>query len=91
MTEHPATPASRFIARFGVQQLVKWTGRDRSRIHAWTWPKARGGTGGLVPHAVRPGIIDGAKADLGEGIAHADFEPQGDEVYLTDAQPEAAQ
>lgn len=86
---HP-TPAARFIARYGVQRLSKWSRRDRSRIHAWTWPKSRGGTGGVIPHAVRDPIISGARDDLNEEIAFSDFEPREGESYLSEcgASPE---
>ena len=76
-----ATPAARLIKQFGVATLAGWTRRDRSRIHAWTWSKDRGGTGGLVPHAVRSSIIEGAAAQ-GESLTYADFEPQAGEAYL---------
>lgn len=78
-----ATPAARLIKQFGVATLAGWTRRDRSRVHAWTWPKDRGGTGGLVPHAVRSSIIEGAAAK-GEVLTYADFEPQAGEAYLPD-------
>lgn len=78
------TPAARIINRFGVKKIAEWTRRDRSRVHAWTWPKSRGGTGGVVPHAVRPAIIKGARADFGEVLGYADFEPMPGEAYLVD-------
>lgn len=82
MTFSVSTPAARMIARFSVQTLARWTRRDRSRVHAWTWPKSRGGTGGVVPHAVRPAIIQGALDDLQVVLAYADFEPIEGESYL---------
>lgn len=78
------TPAARLIARFSVQTLARWTRRDRSRVHAWTWEKARGGTGGVVPHAVRSSIIQGAKDDLGVDLTYAEFEPGEGEAYFSD-------
>lgn len=86
MTDTVATPASRLIARYGVQALSRWTGRDRSRVHAWTWPKSRGGTGGRVPHAVRPAIIEKAREELNDSLGYADFEPMAGEAYLPDAE-----
>ena len=83
MTAASKTPATRIIARFGVPNLVKWTGRHRGRVHAWTWPRARGGTDGVVPHGVRALIISGAKTDLGVEVSFADFEPSAGERYLT--------
>lgn len=83
----PATPASRIIGRFGVKNISAWTRRDRSRVHAWTWPRSRGGTGGVIPHAVRPAIIRGAQTDFGEALAYADFEPMPGEAYLAEPAP----
>lgn len=76
------TPAGRIIERFGVSRLAAWTGRHRSRIHAWAWPTEKGGTGGAVPARARPKIIQGALDDLGEVVSYAEFEPQAGEVYL---------
>ncbi|QYC13373.1 hypothetical protein KWG63_14295 [Brevundimonas nasdae] len=40
----------------------------------------------MVPHPVRPAIIQGAKDDLNVDLAYADFEPINGEAYL-DAAP----
>ncbi len=80
---HP-TPAARIVARFGVETLSKWTGRHRTRVHAWTWPSDRGGTGGAIPLRVRLLIVEGARRDRSERLEFSDFEPQGDERYLSD-------
>ena len=79
-----ATPALRFITRFGVPKLSKWTGRHPSRVRSWTWPRSRGGTGGLIPHQVRDRIIAGALADDGQHLEHTAFEPTTGETYLPD-------
>lgn len=76
------TPAERILARFGAATIARWTGRHRSRVHAWTWPTAKGGTGGVVPVRLRKPIIEGAQADLGERLEFADFEPLPGEGYL---------
>jgi hypothetical protein len=85
MTEQPKTPADRILSRFGVERIAAWTQRHRSRVHAWTWSTEKGGTGGAIPPRLRTKIIDGAKRDLGEDIAFAEFEPQADEQYLMGA------
>jgi hypothetical protein len=77
------TPAERIIAKFGVPKLCLWTGRHRSRVHAWAWPTGKGGTGGAVPLKVRPAIIEGAATE-GETLTHADFEPAAGEAYHDD-------
>lgn len=44
--------AARIIARFGgVRRLAYVTGMEPSRIYKWTYPKARGGTNGIIPSA----------------------------------------
>lgn len=83
MTAPATTPAERIIRRFGVDSLAQWTGRHRGRVHAWTWSTERGGTGGAIPLRVRQAIIDGARRDLDEVVAFADFEPIDGERYLT--------
>lgn len=86
MSEAPstlaATPAERIIQRYGVKRLAAWTGRHPSRVHAWAWAPDKGGTGGVIPHPVRPKIIAGAARELGETVTYPEFEPQGEERYL---------
>lgn len=76
------TPAERIVARFGVDRLAAWTRRHRSRVHAWTWPTSKGGTGGAIPLRLREAIIEGVKSELGEDLTYAEFEPQAGEAYL---------
>ena len=77
-----ATPAARIIDRFGVANLSRWTGRHRSRVHAWTWPAAKGGTGGMIPRQVRAAICAGALRDLHQTVDPCDFELRAGEAYL---------
>lgn len=43
-------PAVKIIEVFGGVALVaEATNRGRAQIHRWTYPRERGGTGGLVP------------------------------------------
>ena len=85
MTISIRTPAGRLVEQFGVQKLAHWSGRHRARVHAWLWPKSKGGTGGAVPLAVRSRIILAAEREDGIVLTHADFEPRTGETYLTDA------
>jgi hypothetical protein len=78
------TPAARIISRFGAKSIAAWTGRHQSRVHAWSWPTSRGGTGGVVPVRLRPAIIRGALSDFQTVLTPADFEPAGDETYVFD-------
>lgn len=87
MTQTVTTPAHRIIGRFGVEKIARWTKRHRGRVHAWTWAPDKGGTGGVVPPRLRQRIIDGARLELGEALAFADFEPLGDERYLAHSEP----
>jgi hypothetical protein len=79
------TPAGRLIARFGPKRLAAWTKRHPSRVHAWAWSIAKGGTGGAIPARLRPAIIAGARDELGEVVTWADFEPAEGETFLYDA------
>lgn len=43
-------PAQTVLARFGgAGPLARHLGLDRSAVHRWALPKARGGSGGLIP------------------------------------------
>ena len=85
MTQTHKTPAERILAQFGVERLSAWTGRHRSRVHAWTWPTDKGGTGGAIPPRVRKAIIDRAASEMGVQIGFADFEPKPGEQYMMEA------
>jgi len=82
MSDAHKTPAARIIAHFGVERIAAWTRRHRTRVHAWAWPVAKGGTGGAIPPRLRGLIIEGAKRDLGADLSYADFEPRAGETYL---------
>jgi|DEB19_MinimDraft_3_1074340.scaffolds.fasta_scaffold353706_1 hypothetical protein len=44
--------ASRIIAKFGgARRLAYVCGMEPSRVYKWTYPKAKGGTGGIIPSA----------------------------------------
>lgn len=77
----PTTPAARLIARFGAKRIAGWTGRHVTRVHAWAWSTAKGGTGGVVPHRLRDKITAGAAA-MGEAVFPGDFELAAGEAYL---------
>jgi hypothetical protein len=79
------TPAQRLIDRFGVKRLAAWSGRHQSRVWAWAWAPAKGGTGGVVPHRLRQRITEGALQEVGVRLTPADFEPADGEAYLFEA------
>ena len=42
-------PAKELIAKLGRHDLAQACGVDISQTYKWTYPKARGGTGGMIP------------------------------------------
>jgi predicted DNA-binding transcriptional regulator AlpA len=72
------TIADRIIAKCGgVSAVAQITGQSESWVYRWTYDKAKGGTGGLVPRsaqvallaAAREGKVDIGPADFFEGAA----------------------
>lgn len=56
------TPAERIIAKFGgVKRLSKLTGLSENSIYKWTYPKDRGGTGGLIPSERQASVLQAAR------------------------------
>lgn len=45
----------------GVDAVAKLTGRDKSRVHRWAYPKEKGGSNGLIPSEVAVDLL--AKAE----------------------------
>lgn len=63
--------AQRIIAVLGgVPSVCEITGKSRTRVYNWTYPKARGGTGGLIPPLCQIAMVEHARA---KGI---DLEPE---------------
>jgi hypothetical protein len=61
----------------GPAAVAAMTGVHVSRVHRWTYPKARGGTGGLIPAQHQQVILAEAKR-LGIALQPSDFfEPVG--------------
>ena len=66
-------PASHIIALLGgPQATAELAGVHISRVFRWTYPKARGGTGGLVPAQHQQHLLDCAR-DRGIAVEPADF------------------
>lgn len=61
------TQARRIIEKFGgeraLQRALKDAGHDIdiTRIYRWTYPRSRGGTGGLIPSQQIPHILKAAR------------------------------
>ena len=66
-------PALSIITKCGGAPIVaKWTGADVTRVRRWTYPKSRGGTGGLIPAKWQADLLAKARA-AGVKLTPADF------------------
>lgn len=45
----------------GYAEVARITGRSLVRVRRWTYPKERGGTGGLVPSDCQQVLLEGAR------------------------------
>ena len=45
----------------GYSSVAKITGRDLTRVRRWTYPKARGGSDGLIPSECAALLMDHAR------------------------------
>lgn len=51
MSDRNLEPASTVLAKIGgVEIAAQITGKHVSRIYRWTYPRNKGGTGGVIPH-----------------------------------------
>jgi hypothetical protein len=70
-----STPAELVIGKFGGHaRVAEILGVDVSRVHRWTYPKERGGTGGFIPQRHQTRLLDEARLE-GLDLAPADFFP----------------
>ena len=75
------TQADRVIARFGnpyrLSRALKRGGviRNAPAIYRWTYPRERGGTGGVVPAQMIAPIITAARLD-GVLLTQDDLDPR---------------
>lgn len=68
-----AEPAKTIIAKCGgVDAVAKVTGRDVSRVYRWMYPRERGGSEGVIPHAEARKLLDHAARE-GIQLSPADF------------------
>lgn len=55
-------PANTIIAICGgFRAVAEITGRDETRVRRWTYPKDKGGSGGLIPAECQQIIMDAAR------------------------------
>jgi len=67
------SPAQRIIEKCGgVTRTAELVGRSESWVYRWTYPRERGGTGGLVPRQAQFALLDAAR-DGKVDIQPADF------------------
>ena len=68
-----STPAENVIAKCGGHQTVaEWLDVDLSRVYRWTYPRERGGTGGLIPSKHQRPLLERARLE-GVQLEPADF------------------
>lgn len=70
----PETQAARITRICGVERLARWTSRTVTQVYRWDYPKAKGGSGGLIPAFHHQAILDGAR-DEGVKLRASDFYP----------------
>ena len=67
------TPAERIIKKCGgAKEVAKLAGVDLSRVHRWTYPKARGGTDGRIPSKHHQSLLNRAR-ERGIELSPSDF------------------
>lgn len=77
MSEKQLEPARTILAKIGgVDVAAKITGKHVSRIYRWTYPREKGGTGGVVPHEDATKLLEHAKANGVDLVADDFFAPE---------------
>lgn len=80
IAEHVITKIGNGSLADGVRLVCVWLGRSRSRVYCFTYPRARGGTDGVIPAKDQQIILRCARA------AGIDLKPE-DFFGLTDLPP----
>lgn len=75
MSDTHLEPAKSVIAKVGIDNVARVTGKHVSRVYRWMYPKDRGGTGGLIPQEAQPAIL-GFAEDNGIELTERDFFPR---------------
>ncbi len=74
----PLEPAHTVIQLFGgYADTAKLLSRDETRIRRWTYPRERGGTGGIIPTKMQLRLLELAPSK-GVALAPQDFFPKPD-------------
>ena len=59
-----ADQAGKIIKKLGgFRRTARLLGVARSTVYRWTWPRSEGGTGGIIPPKMLPGLILAARRD----------------------------
>lgn len=90
MNEAHLDPAKSVIAKIGIENVAKITGKHVSRVYRWMYSKERGGTGGLIPQGDAPALLAWAKANDVE-LTPADFFPSPESDHAASPAEAAAQ
>lgn len=73
MSDRNLKPASTVLAKIGgVDVAAQVTGKHPSRIYRWTYPREKGGTGGVVPHDDATKLLKHA-SENGIALTPSDF------------------
>lgn len=73
MSDRNLEPASTVLAKIGgVEVAASITGKHVSRIYRWTYPREKGGTGGVIPHEDATKLLKHASENKLE-LTPADF------------------
>ncbi len=63
----------------GVKRVAKITDRDETRVRRWAYPKAKGGTGGLIPTEAQQELIEYSRKTGGDLKPEHFFPPNSDQ------------
>lgn len=67
------TPAEKIIKKFGgARKVAEAIGVQSNAVHKWTYPRARGGTAGLIPSDKQQAVLDAAM-EQGLNVSPWDF------------------
>lgn len=76
---HHLDPARSVIAKIGIDNVSRITGKHVSRVYRWMYSKERGGTGGLIPQSDAPTLLEYAREHKID-LKAADFFPAAEDA-----------
>lgn len=72
--EQVSPVAKQVIAKCGgVKAVARATGKAESTVYKWMYPRAQGGTGGLVPAEAQRDLMKARKKGLFPELTASDF------------------